>query len=150
MPQYYNPGLYPASYSYGYNTPYMPQSGAMPVTPPAAMNYMISVDGEQAARAWQMPAGVAPGTIIPLFDVDGVHVYFKSTNAYGQLNPLRKAKVVMEEEPALPAGQSMEAPQMTDMSGFVTKDDLNELRKEIRGMLAPRNNQNGSNRGENK
>lgn len=95
-----------------------------------------------------MPAGVAPGTVIPLFDVDGIHVYFKSTNAYGQLNPLRKAKVVMEEEPALPAPQSMNPGP--DLSGFVTKDDLNELRKEIRSMLAPRNNQNGSNRGENK
>lgn len=146
MPQYYNPGLFPVTYSY--TAPYMQQSASMA---PVPTNYMISVDGEQAARAWQMPAGVAPGTIIPLFDVDGVHVYFKSTNAYGQLNPLRKAKVVMEDEPALPAaGQSMEAPQMPDMGGFVTKDDLNELRKEIRGMLAPRNNQNGSNRGENK
>lgn len=145
MPQYYNPGLFPVTYSY----PYMQTTQSTAVTP-TPINYMISVDGEQAARAWQMPAGVVPGTIIPLFDVDGVHVYFKSTNAYGQLNPLRKAKVVMEEEPALPAGQSMEAPQMPDMSGFVTKDDLNELRKEIRGMLAPRNNQNGGNRGENK
>lgn len=143
MPQYYNPGLFPATYSY--TAPYMQQSASMA---PVPTNYMISVDGEQAARAWQMPAGVAPGTVIPLFDVDGIHVYFKSTNAYGQLNPLRKAKVVMEEEPALPAPQSMDSGP--DLSGFVTKDDLNELRKEIRSMLAPRNNQNGSNRGENK
>lgn len=56
MPQYYNPGLYPASYSYGYTAPYMPQSGAMPATPPTAMNYMISVDVEQAAAA-RIPRG---------------------------------------------------------------------------------------------
>lgn len=145
MPQYYNPGLYP-------NMAYAP-SYAQPAAvsmAPAPMNYMISVDGEQAARAWQMPAGVAPGTVIPLFDVDGIHVYFKSVNAYGQLNPLRKAKVVMEEEAALPAPQSMGTSGMPDMSGFVTKDDLNELRKEIRSMLAPKNSQNGSNRGENR
>lgn len=141
MPQYYNPGLFPTATWTG---PYVPQNSyaSQPAT------YMYTVDGEQAARAWQMPAGVTPGTVIPLFDVDGIHVYFKSTNAYGQLNPLRKAKVVMEEEPALPASQSMDPAPGPDLSSFVTKDDLNELRKEIRSMLAPKNNQNGSNRGD--
>ncbi len=146
MPQYYNPGLY--------GTGYVPQSYYSPAVPGYSsappQNYMISVDGEQAARAWQMPNGLPPGSVIPLYDVDGVHVYFKSLNAYGQLNPLRKGRVIMEDEPVLPAGQSAEAAPSGGNTQFVTKEDLNELRKEIRSMLTPRNNQNGSNRGEGK
>jgi hypothetical protein len=144
MPQYYNPGLFPATYA----NPYMMQNSySAPMQQPST--FMYTVDGEQAARAWQMPAGVAPGTVIPLFDVDGEHVYFKSTDAYGRLNPLRKGRVVLEEVPQLPQGASGDAPAQ-DMSQFVTKDDLNELKKELRNMMAPRNNQNGNNRGENK
>lgn len=40
MPQYYNPGLFPATYSY--TAPYMQQSASMA---PMPTNYMISVDG---------------------------------------------------------------------------------------------------------
>lgn len=129
MPQYYNPGLFPVNYA---QPTYMVQPSSYSASPPS---YMISVDGEQAARAWQMPNGVAPGTVIPLFDVDGTHVYFKSVNAYGQLNPLRKGRVVMEEEqPVLPAGQSgAQTPVATD---YVTRDDLSSMEKRITESLA--------------
>lgn len=153
MPNYYSPMYYQNPMiqqpQYGY-------SGIMQNQP----QYMINVDGEIAARAWQpqnnMP--LLPNTVIPLWDFDGVHVYFKSTDAYGRMNPIRKGKVIFEDEPVQNLSGS-ETPTVTNMDQFVTKDDLNELRQEIRSMMQsqPRNqnqvqsaiNQNGS-RGGNK
>ena len=159
MPNYYNPGLfYPATYQNPYYTQQPMMSGAA-----NTMQYMINVDGEGSARAWQPSQPVGPNTIIPLWDLDGVHLYFKSTDAYGHMNPIRKARVVFEDEPqqqqsqqVLPQGQSgAAAPQpvqqvqeMPDMSNYVTKDDLEDLRKDIlglRSMIGQRNNQNRNN-----
>lgn len=145
MPQYYNPGLFPVTYSQpvmggASYSPYMGNSFSVQ-TP---QNYMISVDGEQAARAWQMPGNIAPGTVIPLFDVDGEHVYFKSTDAYGRLNPLRKGRVVLEETPQLPQGQSGSAAPTVqqDMSQYVTKEDLSSLEQRIMNALQNNRKQN--------
>lgn len=114
--------------------------------------YMIQVDGEMAARAWQMPNNVAPGTVIPIWDVDGVHVYFKSVDAYGRLNPTRKARVVFEEERMpLPEGQSgsSQSAQTVDAGSYATRADFESLRNDIasiRQMLSG-NRQNGRNSG---
>ena len=152
MPQYYNPYLYnnpsPAVGAAYFNA--YPQQ-ALPVNNSYGMptnNYWISVDGEMAARAWQMPANLPPNTIIPLWDLDGQHVYFKSTDAYGRINPIRKGKVVFEDEQAsrLPSamneGQSEScapAPSSIsntpDMNEYVRKEDFEGLRQEIREML---------------
>ena len=109
--------------------------------------YMINVDGEMAARAWQMPPNLPPNTIIPLYDLDGQHVYFKSIDAYGRINPLRKGKIVFEDESVtLPPAQQTSGssqPEMPDMSKYVTKDDLNSFKQELRNMI--QTNQNGSN-----
>lgn len=152
MPQYYNPYLYNnpspavgAAYFNAYPQQALPMNNSygMPTN-----NYWISVDGEMAARAWQMPANLPPNTIIPLWDLDGQHVYFKSTDAYGRINPIRKGKVVFEDEQAgrLPSamneGQSEScapAPSSInntpDMNGYVRKEDFEGLRQEIREML---------------
>lgn len=123
--------------------PYMPASYQTPIsmTPqPTPAQTMISVDGEMAARAWQMPAGVAPGTVIPLWDVDMVHVYFKSVDNYGRLNPMRKARIVFEDEPQnLPEGQS----GMSGNEQYVSKADFDAFRNEMRQMMGGKN-QNGS------
>ena len=127
-------------------SPYVAQpytASAMPVMQNG--QYMINVDGEIAARAWQMPTNLAPNTIIPLYDLDGQHVYFKSVDAYGRINPLRKARIVFEEEQQnLPQGgqsgqsgvsetQSIELP---DMTKYVTKDDFESLKQDLRSMIA--------------
>ena len=138
MPNYYNPYMYsPNMYaSYGYQ-PTAPMPPVSQTT--AGNNYMVSVDGEMAARAWQSPTQMGPNMIIPLWDLDGQHVYFKSTDAYGRMNPLRKGRVVFDDDVTnLPEGVSG-AP---DMSGFVTKDDLNDLRHELRNLIRD-SNQNG-------
>lgn len=159
MPNYYNPNLfYPATYVSPYGGSMAPQMQLpMMNNSGAVQQYMISVDGEGSARAWQPMQPMGPNTIVPLWDLDGQHLYFKSTDAYGRMNPIRKARVVFEDEPQLPQGQSgaanQQAPQMPDMSQFVTKADLDEMKNELIRSMGQKN-QNGrnfeQNRGENK
>lgn len=149
MPNYYN--AYPNGWQFGaYPNYYAGGLQSQPMNsfaPQQNTQYMINVDGEMAARAWQMPTNLAPNTIIPLWDFDGQHVYFKSVDAYGRMNPLRKGRIVFDDEPAnLPQGEQQSGaaqPVATDMSRFVTKDDLASLKQEIRSMM--QSNQNGSN-----
>lgn len=140
MPNYYTSPLYP-TYPVTYNT-YPTQ----PIAQTQQQQYMISVDGEMSARAWQMPSNVGPNTIIPLFDFDGQHVYFKSTDQFGRQNPLRKGRIVFEEEQQ----QSGAATPITmpDMSQYATKDDLEKIKAELLQNMKQqtnKNNQNGSN-----
>ena len=153
---------------YGYNaaipqTPYgYPMAQApmqvpiqMAPQPVAARNsYMIQVDGEMAAKAWQCPPDMKPGEVIPLWDADGVHVYFKSLDGYGRLNPTRKARIVFEDNAqALPENTSGAAPRQDpamDPSQFVSKAEFDGLKNDIasiRQMLTG-NRQNGRNGGQ--
>lgn len=165
MPAYYtNPygSYFPNMYnSYAVQQPTMPmqQSYGMPVG--NTNSYMTSVDGEMAARAWQPLTPMVPNMVIPLWDLDGVHVYFKSTDAYGHMNPIRKGRVVFEDEQQNLPGNSgaseshAENPQLRDTpeTEYATKEDFEMLRKEIRSMMRanesqasvnrPLNNQNG-------
>lgn len=146
---------------YGYNmpmvqTPYGYQPTPMQSYAPAPVvqmapqpvggrnAYMIQVDGEMAAKAWQCPPDMKPGDVIPLWDADGMHVYFKSLDGYGRLNPTRKARIVFEDDTqALPEGNSGAA-QPADHAGYVSKSDFESFRNEIRQMLSG-NRQNGRN-----
>lgn len=148
---------------YGYNAPvaqtpygyqqaplayYTPAPAVQMAPPPMAgrNNYMIQVDGEMAAKAWQMPPEMKPGDVIPLWDADGVHVYFKSLDGYGRLNPTRKARIVFEEEtPALPENTSGAMPPQENPN-YVSKADFESFRNEIRQMMSG-NRQNGRNNG---
>jgi len=144
MPNYINPYLYntyPNAAGSAYLSPYqqpMNYSGNM-YGAPQGPQYMYSVDGEIAAKAWQVPGNVPlpPNTVIPLWDLDGYHVYFKSTDAYGRMNPLRKGRVVFDDEQEnLPNPQEkVSGTPAVDTEKFVTKDDLQSLREEIRNML---------------
>lgn len=143
MPNYYNP--YPANgWQYGAYPNYY--TGAQIQQPQQTPQYMISVDGEMAARAWQMPGNLAPNTIIPLWDLDGQHVYFKSIDAYGRMNPLRKGRIVFDDEPVLLQQGSQ---QNTDMNQYVTKDDFDSLKQELKSMLAQTNGQQNYQRNQN-
>lgn len=165
MPAYYNPNnFYPATYVNPYASGFyqqMPQQ-TIPSGQSSTNQYMINVDGEGSARAWQPQNALGPNTIVPLWDLDGQHVYFKSTDAYGRLNPIRKGRVVFDDEqPVLNQGNSganvppqQQAPSI-DASQFVTKQDLDSLKQELRSMIGQRNqngrqNEQNSNRGENK
>ena len=150
MPAY---NYYPTYYgNAGWGAPYAGQQAFAPypqqsvsMAPTQSPQFMIQVDGEIGAKAWQPQAALNPNTVIPLWDFDGVHVYFKSTDSYGRMNPIRKAKVIFEDEPQnLPQGNSGmsgsgENPQLAtapvNHEQYVTKEDLNSLKDEIREML---------------
>ena len=141
---YYNPMNGPSYmapvHSYAQPVYQMPMSMAPQA---AATPYMIQVDGEMAAKAWQMPANIAPGTVIPIWDVDGVHVYFKSVDGYGRLNPTRKARIVIEDENQnLTEGQNGSSGNAG--SQYITRADFDAFRNEMKQMLSG-NRQNGSN-----
>lgn len=140
MPSYYNPYQYiqNAYPSYGVQQPYT-QIAPVYNTANAGTSYMTSVDGEMAARAWQPPVPLAPNTVVPLWDYDGQHVYFKSTDAYGRMNPIRKGRVVFDDE--TPEKIEVSEKPAQDMSGYVTKEDMDDFRREVRTMFRNLNSQ---------
>lgn len=155
MPNYYGGYTNPYGVGAAYFNPYTQQQIPQVPMSGAQQNpqYMIQVDGEMAARAWQAPSNLPPRTMIPLWDYDGEHVYFKSVDEYGRMNPMRKGRVIFEDEQRnLPQGQSQHMSgneQLSptpgpDMSNFVTKDDLNSLKEELREMMSQRQNISGS------
>lgn len=79
---------------------------------------IIGVDGEAAARAYQMPPGIPPGVPIALWDTSGSYIYLKSMNPMGMPNPIQKL-VYTREEPPKPTGD------------YVTRADLEKLKQEI-------------------
>ena len=148
MPAFYN-GNYMNPYQTvgmsGYQTSYG-MNHQMPMS-----SNVIPVDGEVGAKAYMVPNG-STGPIA-LWDTNDNVIYMRTFNAAGMPNPLKKLRYTEEEPtPILPPGQSGAAPQV-DMSNFVTKEDFEQLRNEIRAMQKPNqamsgamnSNQNGSN-----
>jgi len=120
-----------------YNNPYMPQYGIQPSYQPVQQSYspptptqsypgaIVGVDGEAAARAYQMPAGIPAGVPIALWDTNGQFIYLKSMNPMGMPNPLQKLTYTREE-----AQQPVS--MLSGQSGdYVTKADLEKMKKEI-------------------
>ena len=154
MAWYQNP--YGMQQPMNYGGAYMaPQSFAPQPTMTPMQSNVIPVDGEVGAKAFSAPAG-STGPIA-LWDTNDNVIYLRTFNAAGMPNPLRKLRYT-EEEPMqnLPAGQS--GASAADMSQYVTKDDFESLRQEIRqmreqnrtamsGSVAAQNNQNGSRNG---
>lgn len=152
MPNYYNPynNIYPASYAGPYGANWSPQPMATPVLPQpvqnqpqCAMGYVS--DGEIEARGRQMPAGV---TQYYMFDTNQPVIYLKSINQMGMPNPMQILDyTVRGQTSALPQETSGTAePAKPDMSQYVTRQDFDGLREEIRNMItkmAQENNQNG-------
>ncbi len=135
----------PASYAYpisGYH-PSMPQQSYSPQPTQQVQQGIIWVDGEVGAKAYQMPAGWPVGTPIPLWGTNDQGIYLKSMNQMGMPNPLQKIHYQMEEmqqsQQALPVNGTVSESH----ADYVTKDDLNAMRDEIKELL--RQNQNGSN-----
>ena len=146
-PGYYMPnGMY-GGQSYPMNGMQTVSYGGVPQPMPTqqASSGIIWVDGEVGAKAFQMPAGT--NGPVALWDTNDQVIYLKSMNQMGMPNPLQKIRYQMEEVPQmLPAGQQTSGNTAPDMSGYVTKDDINALRNEIREMLNQHmnSNQNGS------
>lgn len=146
MPNYYTPGSYfpptyqsPISYT-AYNPPVMPMM--QPQSYSQGSNCAMAwVDGEIEARGRQMPQGV---TQYAMWDTNKQVIYLKSLNQMGMPNPMQIIHYTMEEtQSALPEGNTSSA-SAPDMSQYVTKQDFEQLREEIKNM-SRQNNQNGSN-----
>ena len=102
------------------------------------------VDGEAAARAMQLPAGVSQHA---MWDINEPVIYLKSVNSMGMPNPLRKIRYTMEDVQQSGTGQSQAmltsgneehtAPDMSqyvrkdEANGFVRKDDLEKMKTEL-------------------
>lgn len=137
MPAYVNP--YYQNMLNGANGGYM-QPNAMPMmqqsyapiqqnTPMQSNVVGYQVDGEMAAKAYMIPAGTAGP--IALWDLNENVFYMRSFNNAGMPNPLKKYRFYEEEiSTALPAGQSGAA--SIDPEKYVTKDDFEDLKQEIR------------------
>lgn len=158
MPNYYNPyNFYPVTYQspVGYSGMTYPQM-QQPVQQQSYSNgpkAMEWVEGEVGAKAFQMPQGWPANQPIPLWDSTDTVIYLKSWSPMGFPNPIQKIHYTMSEQNQmmLPQGQSGEgniSGAAHDMSQYVTKEDLNQMKQELRNMLNTGNNQNGSNNGQ--
>lgn len=159
MPNYYNYSGYPnniPTVSYTGTGPYAsapaPQYAQPQYQQPQQVNpTMIWVDGEVAARAYQVPPTHPAGQYMALWDNNDMVIYLKSVDAFGRPAPLKKIRYTIEPEPqtgALPTpmnqGGMSGTTEQQDMSKFVTKDDLESLKNELKNMLQTQpNNQNG-------
>ena len=164
MPNYYNPyNFYPATYQpivgqasfNGYPQNPMPvqqQSYSQPVQQGPKM--MEWVEGEVGAKAFQMPNGWPANSPIPLWDSTDTVIYLKSWGPMGIPNPMQKLRYEMPEsqnQAMLMSGDNGNGQSgHQDMSQYVTKQDFDQLRQEIREMNQSRSsnmsggNQNGS------
>jgi len=108
---------------------------------------IVWVDGEVGAKAYQLPAGWPVNAPMPLWDTNDTIIYLKSTNQMGMPNPIQKVRYTMEEQPRmsaamqsnnqmLPSGNSYQDNQQApDMSEYVRKDELNQMKEELKAAI---------------
>lgn len=163
MPNYpipMTPGYYmPTSYMPYANS--VPQQSFAPAPAPMPNNQgggVIWVDGEQAARSFQLPAGWPANTPFALWDSNAKVVYWKSINQFGAPNQLIKIPYQWDDnsqtQQAVPvSGTVSETPAM---DSYATKNEIGKLTDEITslkdmlinkfGNQSVSGNQNGGNR----
>lgn len=137
---YGGPSWQPQPYYYQ-NQPQQSYAPMQPVIPQKP----IFVDGEMAARVFQMPENWPIGVPLYLWDSNGDYFYVKMLGPNGVPAPLQ-AFYYQRKDPE-PTGYISGNQQQIDTSQFVTKDDLNKRFDELKDMMR---NQNGGNRGVNK
>ena len=94
------------------------------------------VDGEVGAKAFQMPPGWPVNSPIALWDSTEKKVFLKSWNAMGMANPMQELDYVIREQPVqLPENTSGQP----DMNKYVTKEEFDKLRQEIRNLANNKN-----------
>ena len=84
---------------------------------------MVWVQGKAGAQSYP----VARGTTLPLFDSEGDFVYIKSVDNNGI--PLPLVTKVISDPPSETKTKEVETIPQVDMSGFVTKEIYDELKK---------------------
>lgn len=115
---YYN--SYP-QYPYAY-----PQSQSYAQSNVKSMEW---VDGEVGAKAFQMPQGWPPETPIALWDNSDKKIWLKSWNQMGMANPMQEITYQIKE-----TKQNFLPGISGDTSQFVTKDEIEELKEQIKNL----------------
>lgn len=102
------------------------------------------VSGKVGADAYQMPQGWAPETPIALWDSTDKKIFLKSWNQMGMPNPLQEIDYEIKERtnPALLPGNIS-----GDTSQYVTKEDFEQLKQELRSMINNNSNRGGNRNG---
>ena len=93
---------------------------------------LIWVDGEAAAKSYQMPAGWPANTPLALWDTNDTIIYLKSINNMGMPNPLQIAEYQLRElipkRSGAPAGRDDYTEQTWD------QETINKLTAEVKAM----------------
>ena len=101
---------------------------------------IIWVDGEVGAKAYQLPSNWPVNAPMPLWDTNDTVIYLKSTNQMGMPNPLQKIHYTMEEAKTTPmvgnSGNTQPALPAPDMSNYVTKEDFDRMKEELKEAMA--------------
>ena len=124
----YLPAPFTPTWNQMYSQPQQPQQG------------LIWVDGEAAAKSYQMPAGWPANTPLALWDTNDTIIYLKSINSMGMPNPLQIAEYQLRElvpKHSRAAGREDYTEQSWDeekLNKFASKQDLEELKKLIEEM----------------
>ena len=98
---------------------------------------LIWVDGEAAAKAYQMPPGWPANTPLALWDSNDTLIYLKSTNQMGMPNPLQIARYQLQDwtpKRSGAYGREDDTEQTWDeekLNKMATKAELQELKDEI-------------------
>lgn len=125
--------MYP---NYGYSGGMPPQGQQM--SGGAVKGEIEWVDGEAAAKSYQVPAGMTKP--VALWDTNDTVIYLKSMNPMGMPNPLQKIHYKMEE--MVPKYMGQEQSRLTsgdtaqehrqDMSQYVRKDELEAMKNDLK------------------
>lgn len=144
-PGYQNYAAYPQnSYQQQYTQPsYAAQNNYQPSM---SMTGICWVDGEVGAKAQQLPPGWDTTKPFPMWDTNDQIIYLKSFNAMGMPNPLTKLHYTIEEPsrqaPMMSSQANLPAADRPDMTGYVRKEDLEQMKEEIRAMISQKGERN--------
>lgn len=115
--------------------PYQNTWNPMSYQPQQTMG-LIWVDGEQAAKSYQLPAGWPANTPLALWDSNETTIYLKSVNGMGMPNPLQIAHYELIERTGFSgmssAGEERGKAWDEEMKAlYASKEELKTLREEI-------------------
>jgi hypothetical protein len=98
---------------------------------------MEFVEGEVGAKAFQMPNNWPINTPIALWDSTDKKIFLKPWNQMGMANPLQELDYEIKNESSFVSGATQ------DMSQYVSKQDFEELKKEIHDLRDTMHNMSG-------
>lgn len=93
---------------------------------------LIWVDGEQAAKSYQLPAGWPANTPLALWDSNETTIYLKSTNSMGMPNPLQIAHYELIERTSVNgiSGAGEERGKAWDEEIKALREEIERLKEE--------------------